>query len=517
MKKTISILLFFTLMFTLGSNNLKANHFSMTNIEQPIYRTFDGTTNVERLVDMEYKVNSKARFNILEFDNDDEDIHIVSMSNYSNFAWGTSTLEGMIYSFESKNPHLEVLGGVNGDFFDINDTKRPSGVFVQDYEILRGNSTRPVFNIRSDRTFDIGVPKRNGLEVLIIDKNNEVKFRERVNKHNKEVTKDSEVGIYFKNYESIDLEYDHIYLEAEDIKYTGTSTVEFAKGYLNKDLKIEDIDDEKFILVAKGINELIQDTDKVIIQYNLEGYENVRATSGGNRILLENGEIPNSILDTDDFNVHTAKHPRTMVGIKEDGSMFFVVNNGRDERENIPGLTSQEQAFLMKELGAVEALNLDGGGSSTMMARNFDGTFEVLNKLSDGNMRSVSTVLLIVRGDINEQPLHIKGEDTREIFDVPKNLFVDSNNNLSFNKVEGATRYIITIDGKEYETSKTNFSLNLFSPGLYDIEVSVKGNLNGKASNNSESIRYQIKEKTTNEILDWLKGFAKNSNLGDAA
>src|SRR5690625_650511 len=506
LKRITTLFILIGLVFTFSnSKKIKAANFVMTNIEQPIHRTFDGTTNVERFVEIEYHKKSKSRFNVLEFDNNDEDIHVVSMSNYSDFAWGTSTLEGMIYSFELANPHLEVLGGVNGDFFDINNTKRPSGVFVQDYEVLRGRSTRPVFNVRSDRTFDIGVPKRLGLEVLVIDNNNEIKYRELVDKHNKETNSKDELGIYFENYESINNNYDYVVIEAQDIKYVGSTSstnLEFAKGNVDFDLKIDDLDERKFVIMIDGIKDVITQNDTVIIQSRLEGYENVRATSGGNRILIQDGIIPQELIDSDDYNVVTAQHPRTIVGIREDGSLFFVVNNGRDEKEDVPGLSSQEQAFLMKELGAYNALNLDGGGSSTMMARNFDGTFEVLNKLSDGNMRSVSTVLLIVRGDVKEQPINIEGVDNRETFTKPTNLYVDFDNNLTFDSVDMATRYIVTVGDNEYETSKTNFSLNSFKPGEYNISVRVKGNMSGKTSLESDILKYQVKEKTTNEILE---------------
>jgi hypothetical protein len=147
-----------------------------------------------------------------------------------------------------------------------------------------------------------------------------------------------------------------------------------------------------------------------------------------------------------------------------------------------------------------------------MMARNFDGTFTTLNKLSDGHMRSISNGILIVRGDIPEQPLEIKGEDTRTVFETPTNVFVDHQNNLRFSKINGATRYIITAGNKQFETSKNVFSLNSLNPGDYEIKVRVKSNLNGKTSLNSEEIFYKAKHKTTDELLNWLIKFAKNKN-----
>jgi exopolysaccharide biosynthesis protein len=54
------------------------------------------------------------------------------------------------------------------------------------------------------------------------------------------------------------------------------------------------------------------------------------------------------------------------------------------------GMTLPETAELMRELGALDALNLDGGGSSTMVVEG-----QVVNRPSDGRERSVSNALLL--------------------------------------------------------------------------------------------------------------------------
>lgn len=58
------------------------------------------------------------------------------------------------------------------------------------------------------------------------------------------------------------------------------------------------------------------------------------------------------------------RHPRTAVGVRGDGSVIFVCVDGRNARAS--GMTLPELADLMKTLGAEEAMNLDGGGSSMM-------------------------------------------------------------------------------------------------------------------------------------------------------
>jgi len=56
-------------------------------------------------------------------------------------------------------------------------------------------------------------------------------------------------------------------------------------------------------------------------------------------------------------------------------------------------MTMKELAKLFQRLGAEDALNLDGGGSSIMLARQADGSLAVLNSPSDGHPRAVANGL----------------------------------------------------------------------------------------------------------------------------
>ena len=60
-------------------------------------------------------------------------------------------------------------------------------------------------------------------------------------------------------------------------------------------------------------------------------------------------------------------HPRTGVGLTQEGSALFVTVDGR--RPTAVGMTIRELAVFMRSLGAVWAVNLDGGASSTMVVR----------------------------------------------------------------------------------------------------------------------------------------------------
>lgn len=59
------------------------------------------------------------------------------------------------------------------------------------------------------------------------------------------------------------------------------------------------------------------------------------------------------------------RNPRTLAGVKADGTLLFVTVDGRAPGLSV-GANFEESARIMKSLGAVNALNLDGGGSTSM-------------------------------------------------------------------------------------------------------------------------------------------------------
>jgi phosphodiester glycosidase len=84
------------------------------------------------------------------------------------------------------------------------------------------------------------------------------------------------------------------------------------------------------------------------------------------------------------------RHPRTGLGLTEDGSAMFVTVDGR--RASAVGMTLQEFAAFMQSMGAVWAINLDGGASTTMVVRG-----AVANSPSDPNgERRVRTAVVIL-------------------------------------------------------------------------------------------------------------------------
>ena len=85
------------------------------------------------------------------------------------------------------------------------------------------------------------------------------------------------------------------------------------------------------------------------------------------------------------------RHPRTAVGWSKD-FYFLVEVDGR--QKDSAGMTYQELAEYMQKLGCDEAVNLDGGGSSTMWVRG-----NVMNSPSEGQPRPMADSLLLIYSD----------------------------------------------------------------------------------------------------------------------
>ena len=104
----------------------------------------------------------------------------------------------------------------------------------------------------------------------------------------------------------------------------------------------------------------------------------------GGPLLVEHGRV--HVRATEEkmaADIAKGRAPRTAVGIKKDGTLLMVVVDGRNN--NSAGLTLAELATYMLRLGAREAVNFDGGGSSVMAINGL-----VVNKPSDGKERPVS-------------------------------------------------------------------------------------------------------------------------------
>lgn len=121
--------------------------------------------------------------------------------------------------------------------------------------------------------------------------------------------------------------------------------------------------------------------------------ENIQEAVGGRVRLMTNGNVlPQTV---------TALEPRTAIGVTDDNVVYILVADGRNFWYS-NGMRYAEMGAVMKALGAKNAINLDGGGSSTFIIRKIagfeDGRFAIRNWPYDngGVEREVANGLLVV-------------------------------------------------------------------------------------------------------------------------
>lgn len=97
---------------------------------------------------------------------------------------------------------------------------------------------------------------------------------------------------------------------------------------------------------------------------------------GGFQIVLRKGQVPERMPDYNRGLVH----PRTAAGVSGDGrSLYLLVIDGRQEEWSL-GASIQEMGLWLKALGASEGINLDGGGTTTLVIADAEGKPRALNR-----------------------------------------------------------------------------------------------------------------------------------------
>ncbi len=116
---------------------------------------------------------------------------------------------------------------------------------------------------------------------------------------------------------------------------------------------------------------------------------NIQEAIGIYTMLIVDGEIVSG-LDA------KTKYPRQTIGITADNEVILMTSDGNQAPASV-GLTIQEQAQVMLDLGCVWAGHLDGGGSCTYASKpEGSDNFVITNSPSDGSERSVSNGFIIV-------------------------------------------------------------------------------------------------------------------------
>lgn len=268
----------------------------------------------------------------------------------------------------------QAIAGVNGDFYDIGHTGAPLG--------LGKDRQRGLLHSREagwNKAFFINKNGRAGIGELPMKAEILYHPRLEVTNLNSPFVAPGGIGIYTPRWGRT-AGYGVTQGQVERVREVTVvdGRIVRNRAKISKDKQIRGM-----VLVGRGdsaalLRKLPKGT-RIKVKWSLHGRPQMAIS--GNTFLVHEGII--RVVDD------RTMHPRTAVGVDADtGEVLLLVIDGRSSKSR--GYTMVELANLMIDLGADEAVNLDGGGSSTMVGRNRAGTVKVLNDPSDGFQRWVA-------------------------------------------------------------------------------------------------------------------------------
>jgi hypothetical protein len=148
------------------------------------------------------------------------------------------------------------------------------------------------------------------------------------------------------------------------------------------------------LLDALGAGSRVElDTHYTAIEGSEADWRKADAIVGGAGLLIDDGRlIPDWKMEQLTAAFVETRHPRTLIGTHSDGAVWMIAVDGRQPKLSV-GMSLHELRALARRLGLKNALNLDGGGSTTMWV---DG--RIVNSPSDAaGPRKVSDALVVVR------------------------------------------------------------------------------------------------------------------------
>ena len=228
-----------------------------------------------------------------------------------------------------------------------------------------------------------------------------------------------------------------------------------------------------------NLKEHLNSANKIVVQRNVVGeFENADNISGTGQTLIYNGEP----IVTNDKN----RHPRTMIGVKEDGTLVLCTVDGRQPQEKMYGMTYDELSALMYHYGCVAAYNMDGGGSTTMVIRE-GNELRVLNSPSDGNERHDSNAILIVIPEISLNVTNVT--DNSLVINAPQDVI-----DVEISNIE------VTVDNQTYKLTDSVEIKNLKSRTEYEIAYSYDRTYKGKTTRIISDPIYVTTAKVAGEL-----------------
>jgi len=270
----------------------------------------------------------------------------------------------------------KAIAGINASYFKP-DTGVPLGASIINGEVLTG----PIY-----QRVVFGVTEDNKFKMEKLDVSGEIKIGNDISlplfNINQPVFSQTGFTVYTDRWGGktprTSKYYCHIVVQDSKIQYIKQSSVPVPQG--------------GYVIVGprSKIPKNIQQYDSVnyTVKLNPDDWNNVKYAVGGGPYLVKEGKI---FIDRQHFSQGFLwmKAPRTAIGYTKSGSLVLVTVDGR--QEGTSGASLPELAKLMQELGAFNAMNLDGGSSTQMVYKG-----KVVNTPTTRGGNRVTNALVII-------------------------------------------------------------------------------------------------------------------------
>ena len=296
----------------------------------------------------------------------------------------------------------DIAGGVNADFFLFDPPGVPTGAHVSSGGVVTGPGVRPVFAVDQSGRPWIGTLTVSGTAVSGNDS-----FQ--VNSWNR-IAANGLAWFDARYGPDVDTLWNSVRIVISDRRGT-VQAIDSARvrtpipssgGVLVIGPRAPEALRQRLVDVARTRRQF----DVAVRLLPIEPREAV----GGFPVLVRDSvEVP-GLDSAGAANFAPVRHPRTIFGVAAKGRRLLLITVDGRQPGYSAGTTNRESAAVALALGATEAINLDGGGSTAMAVARSRGdsvAFEVVNKPSDPQgERAVGNALVIVRSAKSQNCRH---------------------------------------------------------------------------------------------------------------
>ncbi|EMR07943.1 Surface layer protein [Bhargavaea cecembensis DSE10] len=211
-------------------------------------------------------------------------------------------------------------------------------------------------------------------------------------------------------------------------------------------------------------------------------------------LLVQDGQVDIEMKSTSDRS--RTRSPRTAVATNRDGSEVFLVTVDGRGAGGSKGMTLPEFAQYLKSIGAYNALNLDGGGSTTMAVRPRGYQYPtVVNRPSDGAERAVSTILSAISYETTGAPVYMSASISSSA--IPKG----GRAKVTVDYVTDSNYHPVKVDASKLTYSVEGAIGTISSDGTFTATAPGKGTVTVRMGNAAKSFPVEVTALPGNTMI----------------